>query len=252
MLAMVDRAPRWDGRKIEGQRAKERAAADLRQCWGRNKPHYLRRCGRHVETRYCHEHRAQPFVLLALLLLGLLATAADVGQVVQFFHPVSTEDRALERRVYTKISLIAHGWKLRYLTLHPDGRNAGAKVPDEQPSNLWKRVQDGTVPEFNKENWTKYYPLFNEEVERVCRELRETQAAYSDVLKPETRILMENTCSNMIAARNVYYSLPRGGMGKDTPMGFRSMFIQMFRELGALDNEVQRLRETIPKDDGAR
>lgn len=86
----------------------------------------------------------------------------------------------------------------------------------------------------------------------MCRELRETQAAYSDVLQPKTRILMKNTCSNMIAARNVYYYLARGGMGKDTPMGFRSMFIPMFRELGALDDEVQRLRDTIPKDDRAR
>ena len=235
--------------KLKSERAGDRAAANPSQCWGRNKPHYLRRCGRLVETRYCDEHRAQPFVLLTFLLLGLLATASDVGQVAQYLLPVSTEQRELERRVYSKVSLIAHGWKLRYFALHPDGMNAGAKVADGQPSNLWKRLQEGGIPEFNKENWIRFYPLFNVEVERVCRELQETQAAYSDVLKPQTRVLMEKTCSNMIAARNVYYYLPRGGMGKDTPMGFRSMFIQMFRELGALDDEVQKLRDGIPEDD---
>jgi hypothetical protein len=239
-------------KKLKTERTVNGAAANLRQCWARNKPHYLTRCGRLVETRYCHEHRAQPFVLLALLLLGLLATASDVGQVAQYLLPVSAEQRALERRVYSKVSLIAHGWKLRYFALHPDGMNAGAKVPDGQPSNLWKRLQEGSIPEFNKENWIRYYPLFSEEIERVCRELQETQAAYSDVLKPETRILMENTCSSMIAVRNVYYYLPRGGMGKDTPMGFRGMLIQMFRELGALDDEVQRLRDAIPEDDDLR
>lgn len=235
-------------KKLKAERALERAAANLKQCWGRNKPYYLNRCGRFGETRYCHEHRAQPFVLLALLLLGLLAFVANVAQVVEFLHPVSAEQRALERRVYTKISLIAHNWKLQYFARHPDGLGAGAKVPDGQPSNLWKRLQDGGIPEFNEQNWKRYYPLFNEEVDRVCRDLQGTQAAYADILKPELRVMMENTCSNMIAARNVYYYLPRGGAGKDTPMLFRGMFIQMFRELGVLDDEVQRLRDAIPKE----
>jgi len=162
MLVGIGRRSREVGRqkKMKAERAIQKAAAGLRQCWGRNKPHYLRRCGRLVEKRYCDEHRAQPFILLVLLLLGLLATASDVGQVAQYFQPLSTEQRALERRVYSKISLIAHGWKLRYFALHPDGMNAGAKVPDGQPSNLWKRLQDGAIPEFNKENWIRYYPLF--------------------------------------------------------------------------------------------
>lgn len=73
--------------------------------------------------------------------------------------------------------------------------------------------------------------------------------------KVRVRLLCHASFKTELAARcraKRYHYLPRGGMGKDTPMRFLGMFIDMFRELGAVDDEVQRLRGAIPKDDDAR
>lgn len=215
-----------------------------RRCWGLlRSSYYMKRCGRQVDGLYCGDHRRQPLVLPIALLIALLAVVSDFGQVVQALTPMSAEERALRRTAYTRISMTAHAWKMTYFSLHPQGMNVAAIDPNGPSRNVWEVLQSQGIPEFNRENWIRYYPLFREHVETLCKGFQDAQSAYADILEPSMRTRMDETCSNLRASGTVYYWLPRGGLGKDTPMGFRSSFVQAFVELGKLDAEAQRHRE---------
>jgi hypothetical protein len=218
-----------------------------RQCWGRHGAFYLKRCGRRITHRYCDDHRPQWLVLPILLLISVLAVVSDFGQVAQFLNPESVQEIELRRDAYTRISLVAHSWKNVYQSLHPKGFNAGASASGKN-LNVWERLATSDIPTYSRESWIKFYPLFNEHLENVRGDLQDAQAAYADILDPSTRSLIERTRTQLTADRTVYYWLPRGGLGEYTPSSFQGLFAEVFRTLGKLDTEVQRMRDELPRD----
>ena len=112
----------------------------------------------------------------------MLALAANFGQVLPYLMP---EYRAAS-------AWAAHGLHQDFfdcppmegfvVTPHPAGMRAGGHVPDGPAfERLGEIASLGEDSRFNEANWERYFPLFTDDVEVICRKLAETQAAYADV-----------------------------------------------------------------------
>lgn len=177
-------------------------------------------------------------------MVSAVALVSDFSQVSQLVSARSVTSMELRRDAYTRISLAVHYWKNEYFRLHPEGMNV-ARSNDPSVTNVWDALATSGLPTYSQENWTRYYPLFNEHLENVRKELQDALVAHADVLPPQVRSRIERTRNQLTADKTVYYWLPRGGLGDATPKMFQSTFIEVMRTLQALDAEVQELRDAL-------
>src|SRR5690606_517324 len=114
---------------------------------------------------------------------------------------------------------------------------------DETDSrNVWEVLIESEPPTFNRENWVHYHRLFTTQIEDVRRELHAAQAAYSDVLDPGLRSLMERTASQLQTTGSGYQFLASGELKEYTAKTYQHSFVEVFTVLSKLDAEARRLR----------
>lgn len=216
-----------------------------RRCWGRTGPFWTRRCGRTVERRFCADHKTQWLYVPLIIVPALVGYVGSTLSIIQYINPLTREEVELRRTMYIEVSIAAHRWRQVYLTLNPEResltRDTGARY-----ASPWQQCQHVGLPHFTHENWVRYRPLFNEEVDIAKQRLQEVMAAYSDELMPETRIAIEATRSELSAVKNVYYWLQRWPEHPKTDQIFRSLFIEVFRCLEKIDAEARRLQDSLP------
>lgn len=183
-------------------------------------------------------------IIPIVAVVSAIAVVSDFSQLAQVVSPMTSEEAQLRRDAYTRVSLITHSWKMAYFSLHPKGVNVGADYSGSA-TDIWDVLSQSELPTYNRENWIRYYPLFNEHLESMRRDLQEALVAYADILPPEIRSRIERTRTQLIADKTVYYWMPRGGMGEHTPKMFQSVFVEVPQTLKALDAEAQSRRNEL-------
>lgn len=145
----------------------------------------------------------------------------------------------LHREAYTQTSLALHYWKNVYIGLNPELK----KPAQKQYDNVWSMLRAEGVPRLDGANWTRYRPMFEGELQLLSSRLQDSLSAYDDVISASTRTLISRTRTQLESSRSLYHWAGQGGMNEDM---FRTIFISTFDSLGALDSELQRLKDALP------
>jgi hypothetical protein len=155
---------------------------------------------------------------------------------------LSKEDITLRREAYTQAILSVHYWKNVYMGLNPELNRSGGS---SKYKDIWDKLLAEAIPTFSRENWVRYRPMFEGELNTLSGRLQDVLSAFVDVVPPAARTLISQTRTQLESSRSLYHWAGRGA-GDDAM--FRTIFVSTLRDLRAVDAEFQRLRDALPRE----